>query len=376
LKNFIALFAFLLGLALLVAHTAYGPDSVTLVFAGDTAFGENYRIRPEPEFLSGDSRYLPSMKALIPLLSGAGQILLNLETPLTLPNGSGPDGKAYIHWSSPEKSISALKASGVTAVGLANNHTMDQGARGLMKTLLNLENAGLAWRGAGPSLEVAETPLLWSFRIGKRTVTVATFFGFQYRKSYDEKYDFYAGTETAGVNPLDPERLKTLISELRAKTREVYVIIFPHWGNNYKWRTKKQSGLARELIEAGADLVIGHGAHHLQQIEFYQGKCILYGLGNFIFHSPGRFDRELAPSYSLVARLEMADKKGLLKKTLRLYPIQSDNSVTGFRSRPVTQDEFTVVENLLRNHIESEDNLSRIISGRDPLGHYLEIKLP
>lgn len=378
MRNFIALLASLFGIVLLVAYalSPSRPESAILVFAGDTAFGESYKISPEPESLSGDDRYLPSMKYLLLLTGGASQVLLNLETPLTLPNDSSPDGKTYIHWSCPDRSIAALKASGVTAVGLANNHTMDYGGRGLVKTLLTLEKADIAWGGAGPRLDIAEAPLLWDIQVGKRNVTVAVFFGFQYRKSYDEKYDFYASDKTVGVNPLDPARLKTLIRELRAESPEVYVIVFPHWGKNYKWRSEKQAGLAHELVEAGADLVIGHGAHHLQQIEFYRGKCILYGLGNFVFHSRGRFDREKVLPFGLVARLEMNDTEEDLEKTLRLYPIQSNNRVTDFRSRPVTQDEFEELKNMLRKHIKNEDTLSRITPGRDGLGHYLEIALP
>ena len=368
-------------LALAVFFVLAGTDparaeKAILVFAGDTAFGESYKIRPErQEPLLGDNRYLPSMTALLPLLGGAREVLVNLETPLALPNDYTPAGKDYIHWANPEKTVAALKAAGVTAVGLANNHTMDQGSKGLEETLATLGKAGIALGGAGMQLEAAEKPLLWLVPLGKQTVPVAIFFGFEYRRNYDEQFDFYAGTKTPGVLTLDPVRLKNRIRSLRAKTPGLTVIVFPHWGRNYDWKTEAQTRSARELVDAGADLVVGHGAHQLQEIELYKGKWILYGLGNFVFHSPGRYSSRGAPPYGLVARLELEEKGKTLLKTLRLYPIQCDNTVTGFRTRPVTPAEFAEMRTLLLQRTDGK-SASGIRAKNDKLGFHLEIALP
>jgi poly-gamma-glutamate capsule biosynthesis protein CapA/YwtB (metallophosphatase superfamily) len=369
----------LLALGVLLVLAGTGPawaEKTTLVFTGDTAFGESYRIRPEQQAaLLGDNRYLPSMKALVPLLGGAREVLVNLETPLALPNDSAPTGKDYIHWADPEKAVAALKAAGVTAVGLANNHTMDQGAKGLDETLAVLGKAGISTWGAGRHLEAAEKPLLWSVPLGKGTTPVAVFFGFEYRRNYDEQFDFYAGANTPGVLTLDPERLKTQIRSLRAKIPGLTVIAFPHWGKNYAWKTEEQTRSARELVDAGADLVIGHGAHQLQEIELYKGKWVLYGLGNFVFHSPGRYSSRGAPPYGLVARLDLEETAGTPKKTLRLYPIQCDNTVTGFRTRPVNPQEFTEMQALLLRRTDGK-SVSGIRAKKDELGFHLEIALP
>jgi poly-gamma-glutamate capsule biosynthesis protein CapA/YwtB (metallophosphatase superfamily) len=368
-----------LALGVLLVLVGTGParaEKATLVFTGDTAFGENYRIRPEQQApLLGDNRYLPSMKALFPLLGGTREILVNLETPLALPNDSAPVGKDYIHWANPEKAVAALKAAGVTAVGLANNHTMDQGAKGLDETLAVLGKAGISPGGAGPRLEAAEKPLLWRVPLGKGTTPVAVFFGFEYRRNYDEQFDFYAGANTPGVLTLDPVRLKAQIRSLRAKIPGLTVIAFPHWGKNYAWKTEEQTRSAHELVDAGADLVIGHGAHQFQEIEIYKGKWVLYGLGNFVFHSPGRYSSRGAPPYGLVARLDLEETAGTPKKTLRLYPIQCDNTVTGFRTRPVNPREFTEMQALLLQRTDKR-TASGIRTGKDALGNHLEIALP
>jgi len=369
----------LLALGALLVLAGTGParaERATLVFAGDTAFGESYRIRPERQPpLLGDNRYLPSMKAVLPLIGGARAVLANLETPLALPNDSAPVGKDYIHWANPEKAVAALKAAGVTAVGLANNHTMDQGSQGLEETLATLRKAGIAPAGAGMHLEAAEKPLLWRIPLGKRTAPVAIFSGFEYRRNYDEQFDFYAGAKTPGVLTLDPVRLEAQIRSLRAKTPGLTVIVFPHWGKNYAWKTEAQTRSARQLVDAGADLVIGHGAHQLQEIELYKGKWVLYSLGNFVFHSPGRYSSRGAPPYGLVARLDLEETAGTPKKTLRLYPIQCDNTLTGFRTRPVTQGEFAEMQALLLQRTDRK-SASGIQAKKDALGFHLEIALP
>ena len=53
---------------------------------------------------------------------------------------------------------------------------------------------------------------------------------------------------------------------------------------NYGWRTDKQAELGHQLVDAGADLVIGGGPHNMQQIEEYNGRLILYSMGNFLYH--------------------------------------------------------------------------------------------
>ncbi len=359
----------------IAVSTPAGAETAVLVFAGDTAFGESYRIRPEPPSLSGNGRYLPSMEFLLPLLQGASEVLVNLETPLALPGEPAPTNKSYVHWADPTQAVAALKASGITAVSLANNHTMDLGARGLEETLATLESAGIAWTGAGRDLSGAERPLTLAIPLGNRTVPVVVLSGFEYRRNYDEKFGFYAAPGVPGVNRLDPKRFESTVHSLKTRLPGVFVIAFPHWGKNYAWRTPAQERLAHALVDAGADLVIGHGAHQVQEVEFYRGRWIVYGLGNFAFHSPGRYGSTNAPPYSLVARLELGEDGKTRQKVLRLYPIQCDNTVTGFRTRPVTQGEFAEMRALLFKRIDGK-SASGIRSKKDGRGFHLEIVLP
>jgi poly-gamma-glutamate synthesis protein (capsule biosynthesis protein) len=96
-----------------------------------------------------------------------------------------------------------------------------------------------------------------------------------------------------GVNTLGPLEegvdLQNFMSELRVniqalKERTSLIIVSFHWGKENKYNpTPEQRRLGRFAVELGADLVLGHHPHVLQPYEIYQGKCIVYSLGNFVF---------------------------------------------------------------------------------------------
>jgi len=96
-----------------------------------------------------------------------------------------------------------------------------------------------------------------------------------------------------GVNPLGPleegVNSDTLMSELKEdiqvlKERASLIIVSFHWGTENKYiPTQEQRTLGHFAVDHGADLVLGHHPHVLQPYEIYQGKCIVYSLGNFVF---------------------------------------------------------------------------------------------
>ena len=88
--------------------------------------------------------------------------------------------------------------------------------------------------------------------------------------------------------------------------------------------SKKQQKRTQKLLDAGIDIIIGHGAHSIQKIERINGKWVLYNIGNFVFPSPGRYKKKKAYPYSLMVNLEGS--------TLKVYPIMTDNRVTNYKS--------------------------------------------
>lgn len=342
-------------------------DEMTIVFGGDTCLGHSYLSQarwPEPrERLLNDPHSF--FAGLAPLVAERDALVLNLETVLADEPADIFDGrKSYLGWDNPERTLSVLRDQGVSAVTVANNHFMDFGGNCATATLRHLAEAGIATAGAGRTLRDAAIPL----RLGR----VLVFPAFEKRRIYAEDYGFYAGSDRTGVLGFDrtAQGIADLIGAYRAAYPDDLVIFTPHWGGsrNYGWATPKMQEQAEWLIAAGADLVMGHGAHALQEIDFRAAGAVVYSIGNFVFNSPGRYAAMGGFPYSFVARLTVAGRKA----RLRLYPFHCDNRVTGFHNRPVTEDEGAMVRDVLRARSGSPPDFDATVGlGRDRHGVYL-----
>jgi hypothetical protein len=167
-------------------------------------------------------------------------------------------------------------------------------------------------------------------RIGRHVLRIGVL-AFAERNWDDFELGAYASGGLGGVYGPSPKTVTTQIRALRQAEPRLWLVAFPHWGEIYAWRTPEQSALGHALLEAGASLVVGHGAHVFQEIEPYRDRWVLYGLGNFVFLSPGRFAQSGIHPYGMAARIEIVDQAGGLGMTARLYFIHSDNQLTGFQ---------------------------------------------
>jgi poly-gamma-glutamate capsule biosynthesis protein CapA/YwtB (metallophosphatase superfamily) len=302
------------------------------------------------------------------LLAASDQIVLNLETPILerIPLQPSPKVAAGypVHHGKGGPTESTLKAVGVTALALGNNHAMDQGAEGLVQTLAALDKAGIGYFGAGRNTMEASRPWHQKVKVGDKTLDLFVLNAYAYRQPYDKDFQFYATTSTPGVWLLERSAMAQRIRELRAGYPQAFIIIFPHWGWNYADQDAVQQLVAQHLIQAGADLILGHGAHRLQEIGKFQDRWILYSLGNFLFNTRGRYDQTQSLPYSLVARLLIEDRGDALAIRLRLYPIVSDNRLVHYQPRPVTLTEFHQVKEFLKGLWPE---------GKDGLGYFLEL---
>ena len=320
-----------------MAHAEAAAPGFHVLFGGDTNFAESYA--PRAAAARGYSRPL---SALAPVLKRADLAIVNLETPLTALRTPPHPARDYVHWSDPVLAPAALRAAGIDAVGLANNHAMDFGPQGLDDTLAAAGRQGLASFGAGRDRAAAAAPLLRDLTPGGRRRGALAVFGlFEHRRRYADDYGFYAGDGRPGANRLSPSRFARDVAALRRRVADAYVVAFVHWGKNYAWRTDEQRDTGRALIDAGADLVIGHHGHAMQEVERYRDRWILYGIGNLMFNAPGRFDRHPeTPPFSLLVDLGFAWAG---PPRLKAYPILSDNRRTGYRPRLATGAEAAQV---------------------------------
>lgn len=206
------------------------------------------------------------------LLSSADFAFGNLETSIT----EGPIVKSGLMMFRADPGVeSALKNCGFEILSLANNHTPNFGQKGLFDTFEYLEQAGIKYVGAGENFEEAHQPVV----IEKKGTRLA-FLAYNDTDVVPDGYE--AGTNRAGTAFMDIAQMKKDLD--KAKKLADAVIVSMHSGTEYAaGPNARQTAFARAAIEAGAELIIGHHPHVVQSVEEYEGKLIVYSLGNFVF---------------------------------------------------------------------------------------------
>jgi hypothetical protein len=204
------------------------------------------------------------------LITGADLAIANFENPAPDRFRWHTSGTIF---SADPGIIDGLADAGIDYVGIANNHIGDAGKAGIIQTIENLKERGLAYSGAGKDEAAARAPAM--LEVNGATVAIL---------AYDKiaRYYFAIG-ETTGSAPMTLKRVAKDIKGARAAGADV-VVVFPHWGTEYQGGpTTSQQALGRDIIDAGADMIIGNHAHWAAAMEVYKGKPIWYALGNFVF---------------------------------------------------------------------------------------------
>lgn len=221
-------------------------ETLTLSLVGDCTIGGSAFKRVEKRegldyFFSG----------LYQVFAADDLTLANCEVVFTNRKRYAPD-KSFILGGPPEYA-QAFALGSVEAVNIANNHTFDYYQGGRSDTIAALEAQGIGWFGDGD---------LYVARVKGVTIGMTGY-------TYPHRYNI--------------QRQKRDIQTLRELGCDL-VIVSMHWGKEASRATnKEQRTLGPQLIEAGADIVFGHGPHVLQAIEMYAGKPIFYSLANFTF---------------------------------------------------------------------------------------------
>ncbi|HRY59821.1 MAG TPA: CapA family protein [Patescibacteria group bacterium] len=176
------------------------------------------------------------------------------------------------------KSLESLKAIGADIVDLNGNHQTDFGLDKFLESIGHIDNAGLEYFGGGKNENDAAKILYKT--IGDAKIA---FLSYAYFDSLNGKaYRNIANGDRPGVNFFEIEKVKADIKN--AKQKADFVIVDYQFTESYNIQPlPEQKNIFRETIDFGADLVFGVQAHQPQKIEFYNGKIIFYGLGNFFF---------------------------------------------------------------------------------------------
>ncbi|MCB9232365.1 MAG: CapA family protein [Bacteroidia bacterium] len=325
-------------------------ESLKILFGGDTGFGEFWHLRNEREGKTnllkkkGYPYFLEKIKGFI---ARHDYKILNLETALVSEDAVSPfaDKKPYLNPGHDQLTPQHLSSLGIDAVSLANNHAFDFGETCLDHTLKVLENRRIEGFGIGKNLADAASPLHWKH--GKLSLYVLGCYWFV--RQMEKNYQYYALPDRPGVYAIESERIRAQISEIRLREPHACIVVYPHWGKNYHLCNQVQRDLGHHMIDAGADIVVGHGAHQLQEIELYRGKWIIYSLGNFIYGAPGRYRQMNGIPYSLALQMRINSRSGKIAG-LNLYPLLCNNRKTKYQTRLVEKDEIPMIlPELLRN---------------------------
>jgi hypothetical protein len=231
-------------------------------------------------------------------------VFCNLECCLYQP----PTAHSLEHegfFADPQVAGEALTLAGIDAVGLANN--VNYGEAAISASIARLDQLDIAHCGAGANRALARAPVILA-RDGMR-------FGFLQRSSVYWPTNHEASEEAAGIAVIrghtayhvpmhrsgppanrpgippeiltwaDPAYLRWLDEDIAAlRGRAEVVVASFHWGL-HREVLQYMTEIAHRAIDAGADLVIGHGPHYSLPIEVYKGRPIFYGLGSFSFHT-------------------------------------------------------------------------------------------
>lgn len=170
-----------------------------------------------------------------------------------------------------------IKEMGFDIVSLANNHVWDLGEAGLINTIKTLRDNNIQYMGAGMDYDEASKPAV----IIKDGLSIAILGYCMYGNKW-LGYVELAGDKKAGVNPLDIEKIVDDIEH--AKKQYDRVIVMPHWGREYRFEPLPECiTMAKRMIYAGADAVLGSHPHQVQPFIKVREGYICFSMGNFLF---------------------------------------------------------------------------------------------
>ena len=322
-----------------------GAYDFTICFAGDISLDENAVTTAKLDASDGDIATCISPE-LLDIMRNADLMCLNNEFTYST-NGSPMEGKMYTFRANPKR-VSVLQEMGVDLVTLANNHVYDYGKQALLDTFDILEGAGITYFGAGRNLEEAMAPLY---------VTL------------DDKTVAFVGASRAEKNKMTPQATETEPGILRCYDTELFlecireadanadfVIAMVHWGTEYSYDLEKvQLSTGKEYLDAGADVIIGAHSHCLQGMEYYDGKPIVYSLGNYWFN-----DKTLD---SMLVELHFSGNDNEDCLEVKMIPAIQTNATTNWVDESEKQRIYEFMESISINIEIDEDGIVREKAG-------------
>lgn len=280
------------------------PPTVRIKAVGDMVLGTNFpdnRLPPDPTIFFAQVQ---------PLLQEADLVFGNYESTLTNHNGVAKDvsRRNTFAFRSPPAYSQLLRNAGFTVLSIANNHAFDFGSRGFEDTAAAIAQAGL--QAVGRKGEIVYTPA------GELTVA---WIGFDYSSRLNSLLALGSAQSLVRAAQANADLVVVSMHGGAEGTGAI------HTRNQTEYYFGENRGnlvlFSRRMIEAGADLVLGHGPHVPRALELYQGRLIAYSLGNFVGYRTLSTQAQLA--YSLVLEVELDEDGDFIAG--KIHPVRLDN---------------------------------------------------
>ena len=230
-----------------------------IAFTGDVAFSKHFQNTLGPDLLSDE---------VVNFLTEADHVVVNVEGSMTVPNFQG--GKSLYHVNNPE-GVHWIKKIGGDIWNLANNHIMDCGLQGYLDTKALAVEHGCVTVGCGENIHEAERPLILEESGG---IGILSLMHTEKQRADEDR--------PGNVMWDDYERIGRNIKAMKEKNRWCVIVVHGDQEFSYlpmPYARKKY----KKYLELGADIVVAHHPHVVQNYETFGDKIIFYSLGNFIF---------------------------------------------------------------------------------------------
>ena len=250
-----------------LAQPEMPQDLYTLFFAGDVMLDRGVALRVA-QYGGGDWRF--PWRLVADRLRSFDLVFVNHEGVMS---AVGRDAGGVYSFNFPIAALDGLLFAGVDVVSLANNHSFDWGGAALCDTKRRLDGAGIGTVGAGCDYAEANAPFIHTFADGSSVGLLG------YTSFYPNGA---AGESHPGISAYSLSGMRSAVAALKKVV--AVVVVSMHWGEEYQSVSNvEQQRVGRMLVDAGADIVVGHHPHTVQEVEEYNGGWIVYSLGNFIF---------------------------------------------------------------------------------------------
>lgn len=331
-------------------------SSVTIFFVGDLMCHS-----PQFQFaqISKDSfDFKPVFCEVKKYFTEADLTIGNLETTIS---GKESRYSGYPLFNSPNEYLEALKDAGFDILLTANNHSLDRGKKGVLRTIELIKKNGMESIGSYHSQQDRDS--IRVFNIKEIKIAILSY-------TYGLNGNYIAKNEKFLVNVIDTTFLKQDILDARNKNADVVLIYF-HFGDEYQCKPNSfQKGIVKQAIDYGADIIIGSHPHVIQPVEYFNsnknkiGKgLIAYSLGNFISNQRWRYS-----DAGVILNLKIT--KNILTHEIKLTN-ETIIPTWVFKGKIENRNQFVILPvdsttiNLLPNYLTGSDKLKLLQSEKD-----------